>query len=36
MQNFNIQASLSSCADWFEFYMVGNPDDKFSRVMAHM
>ena len=28
--------SLSSSAGWFECYFVGNPEDRFSCVEAHM
>ena len=31
MQNFNILAVLCTSADWFEFYLVGNPEDRYSR-----
>ena len=35
MQNF-ILASLCSRTDWFESYLVRNPEDRFSRAMALM
>ena len=28
-------ASLCSCAGWFVSYLVGNPEDRFSRDEAH-
>ena len=33
-QNFNFLASLLSRGDWFETCFVGNPEDRFSRVVA--
>ena len=36
MQNFNILASLCSRADWFEPYVIGNPEDRFSRDEVHI
>ena len=33
-ENFNFLASLFCQGDWFETCFVGNPDDRFSRVMA--
>ena len=35
MQNF-ILASLCRRTDWFESYLVNNPEDRFSRAMALM
>ena len=35
MQNF-ILVSLCSRTDWFEFYLVRKPEDRFSRAMALM
>ena len=35
IQNFKPLASLCSWADWFESYLVKNPEDRFSRVVAH-
>ena len=35
MQSFNILASLCSWAVWFESFIVGNPEDRFSRAEAH-
>ena len=29
-------ASLCSRADWFKSYLVGNPEDRFSRDVAHI
>ena len=34
MQNSNILTGLFSSADWFEFYLIVNPEDRFSRVAA--
>ena len=34
--NFNILASLCSWADWFEFHFVGDLEDRFSPVAAHI
>ena len=36
VQNFKPLASLCSWAGWFESYLVENPEDRFSRVMAHI
>ena len=33
-ENFNFLASLFCRGDWFETRFVGNPDDRFSHVMA--
>ena len=33
---FNVLASLCSGPGWFESHFVGNPEARFSRVMAHM
>ena len=33
--SFNILASLYSGADWFDSYLVGNPEDRFSGVKAY-
>ena len=35
MQNFNILAVLCSSTDWFESYLVGNPENRFSCIEAH-
>ena len=35
-RNFNFLASLCSWAGWFESRYVGNPEDRFSRVAAHL
>ena len=35
-RGFNILASPRSWADWFESYLVGNPEDRFSRYEAHI
>ena len=35
MQNF-VLASLCSRTDWFDSYLVRNPEDRFSRAMALM
>ena len=35
-QNFNFLASLCSWGDWFEYHFVGNPEDRFCRVDAHI
>ena len=34
--NFNLLAILCSWGDWFETCLVGNPEDRFSRDVAHM
>ena len=36
MQNFNILASLCSCAGWFEPHLVIKPEDWFSYVEAQL
>ena len=36
MQNFNILAGLCSSAGWFDDDHVGNPEDRFSIVAAHI
>ena len=36
MQNFEPLASLCTSAGRFESYLVGNPEDRFSRDEAHM
>ena len=36
IQNFIPLASLYCCAGRFESYLVGNPEDKFSRDEAHI
>ena len=36
MRNFNILTCLCSWADWFEPYLVGNPEDKFSPVQPQI
>ena len=36
MQNFKSVPSLRSWAGWFVSYMVGNPEDRFSRDEARM
>ena len=33
--NFKPLASFCGCAGWFESYLVENPEDRFSRDMAH-
>ena len=33
-RNFNFLASLKSRGDWFENRLVGNPEDRFSSVVA--
>ena len=33
---FNILANLRSWGDWFEFHFIGNSEDRFSRVTAHI
>ena len=35
MRNFNFLASLCSYGDGFESHFVGNPEDRFSRDIAH-
>ena len=35
-QNFKPLASLCSWAGWFEFYLVRNPEDRFSRDVAQL
>ena len=35
IQNFKPPASFYCCADRFESYLVGNPEDRFSRDEAH-
>ena len=35
-RNFTILASLCSSAGWIGYDLVGNPNDKFSRLAAHM
>ena len=35
-QNCNLLASLCSLAGWFESHFVGNPEDRFSRIAAHI
>ena len=35
-RNFNPVASLSCWPGWFESYLVANPEDRFSRVKAHI
>ena len=34
--SINFLASLSGWGDWFESRFVGNPQDRFSRVEAHI
>ena len=34
--NFKTLASLCSWAGWFESYLVGNPEDRFSHDVAHV
>ena len=36
IRNFKTPASFFSRADWFESYLVENPEDRFSRDEAHM
>ena len=35
-EKFQFLASLCSWAGWFKSHMVGNPEDRFSRVTAHL
>ena len=35
-RNFKTLASLCGCAGWFESYLVGNPEDRISRDLAHV
>ena len=35
IQNFKTPASLCLWAGWFDSYLVENPEDRFSRDMAH-
>ena len=35
-RNFNILASLCSCEDWFEFRLVGYPENRFCRDEAQL
>ena len=35
-QSFNILVHLCSWADWFEPYLVANPEDRTSHVAAHL
>ena len=36
IQNFKPLASFCCCAGQFESYLVGNPEDRFSRDEAHI
>ena len=36
IQSFEILASFCSWAGWFEPYLVENPEDTFSRDVAHI
>ena len=36
IQNFRILAFFCDCTGWFVSDQVGNPEDQFSRVMAHI
>ena len=36
IRNFKTLSNLCGCADWFESYLVENPEDKFSRDKAHI
>ena len=36
IRNFKILAGLCSWADWFESYLVGNPEDRFSHGVAQL
>ena len=36
IQNFKLLASFCSWADWFESYLVENPEDRFSRDGAQL
>ena len=36
IQNFKTLACLCSRAGWFESYLVGNPEDRFSRDEAQI
>ena len=36
MENSYILAGLCSSTDWFEFYLVVNPNDRFSHITAHI
>ena len=35
-QNFKTLANFCGCAGRFESYLVGNPEDRFSRDEAHL
>ena len=35
-KSFSLIAGLCSWADWFESHFVGNPEDRVSRVAAHI
>ena len=35
-ENFKTLASFCSCAGWFKSYLVGNPEDRFSRDGTHI
>ena len=34
--NFNYLASLCNCTDWFEYYLVDNPEDRVSHVATRL
>ena len=36
IQSFKILASFCNCADRFVCYLVGNPEDWFTRAVAHI
>ena len=36
IQSFNILASLCSWTEWFESYLAGHPEDRFSFYEAHI
>ena len=36
MESFNILACLYTSADGFEYYLVGNHEDRFSRDEAYI
>ena len=36
IRNFNILACLFDCTCQFVLHLIGNPEDRFSRVAAHM
>ena len=36
IQNFKLLACLCNCTGWFKSDLVGNPEDRFSRILAQM